>query len=123
MRNDQAEVARRAEDEKSALEAEITRLKDEDEKHATAAQFHQQDLRVQAEIATKAQQDYEDELLKHAEAAKVLQTLRAEFNQLKTESATLRAEAESARVTLHQNESSWEERREHFEQELIDLRT
>ncbi|KAL3419656.1 TPR/MLP1/MLP2-like protein [Phlyctema vagabunda] len=122
-RNQQAEIARQAEEEKAALEVEITRLKDEDERHAAAAQFHQQDLRAQAAIATKAQQDYENELVKHAEAAKILQTLRGEYNQLKTDSATLRAEAESAKVTLSQSESSWEERREQFEQELSELKT
>jgi nucleoprotein TPR len=123
LRNQQSEVARQAEEEKAALEAEISRLKDEDERHATAAQFHQQDLRAQAAIATKAQQDYENELVKHAEAARSLQILRAEHNQLKTESASLKADAESARATLSQSENSWEERRQHFEQELKELRT
>lgn len=123
VRNEQAEIARQVEEEKAALMAEVSRLKDEDEKHATAAQFHQQDLRAQAAIATKAQQDYENELLKHAEAAKLLQNLRAEYNQLKTESATLKAEAESARATLSQSEASWDERREQYEQELSELRT
>jgi nucleoprotein TPR len=123
LRNQQSEVARQAEEEKAVLEAEITRLKDEDERHATAAQFHQQDLRAQAAIATKAQQDYENELVKHAEAAKLLQNLRAEHNQLKTETATLKADAESARVTLSQSESSWEERGAQLEQELKELRS
>lgn len=123
LRNQQADVAKKAEEEKAVLETEISRLKDEDERHATTAQFHQQDLRAQAAIATKAQQDYENELVKHAEAAKLLQNLRAEYNQLKTDSATLRTEAESARVTLSQSESSWEERRVQFELELAELRT
>lgn len=123
VRNQQSEIARQAGEEKATLEAEILRLKDEDERHATAAQFHQQDLRAQAAIATKAQQDYENELVKHAEAAKLLQNLRAEYNQMKTESATLRAEAESAKVALNQSEASWEERRQQFEQELSELKT
>lgn len=123
VRNQQSEVARQAEEEKSTLEHEISRLKEEDEKHSTAAKYHQQDLRAQAAIATKAQQDYENELVKHAEAAKLLQNLRAEHNQLKSETAGLKADAEFSRVALSQNESSWEERREHFEQELKELRT
>jgi nucleoprotein TPR len=123
LRNQQGEVARKAEEEKALLESEISRLKDEDERHATAAQFHQQDLRAQAAIATKAQQDYENELVKHAEAAKLLQTLRGEYNQFKTESATLRAEAESAKLALSQSESSWEERRGQFERELKEVKT
>lgn len=123
VRNQQSEIARQTEDEKAILEQEVARLKDEDERHATAAQFHQQDLRAQAAIATKAQQDYENELVKHAEAAKLLQNLRAEYNQLKSESASLKADAESARVALNQSESSWEERRQQFEQELKEIRS
>lgn len=123
LRSQQVDVTRQAEEERAILEAEISRLKDEDERHATTAQFHQQDLRAQAAIATKAQQDYENELVKHAEAAKLLQNIRAEYNQLKTESATFRTEAESAKVALSQSESSWEERKLQFEQELAELRT
>ncbi|KAG0648731.1 mlp1 [Hyphodiscus hymeniophilus] len=123
LRNQQSEIARQSEDKKAILEAEIARLKDEDERHATAAQFHQQDLRAQAAIATKAQQDYENELVKHAEAAKLLQNLRAEHNELKSASASLRAQAESAQVALSQSGTSWEERRQQFEQELNELKT
>jgi nucleoprotein TPR len=123
LRNQQTELSRQSVEEKAALEDEIIRLRDEDERHATTAQFHQQDLRAQAEIATKAQQDYDHELVKHAEAAKMLQNLRTEYNELRTESASLRAEAESAKVALSQSQSSWEERREQFEQELTELRT
>jgi nucleoprotein TPR len=123
LRSQQSETSRRTEEEKAGLEREIARLKDEDERHATAAQFHQQDLRAQAKIAAKAQQDYEHELVKHAEAAKLLQGLRTEYHQLKSEAASLRAEAESAKVALIQNQSSWEERREQFERELSELRT
>lgn len=123
IREQRADLARRAAEDKVGLEAEIVRLKDEDERHAAAAQFYQQDLRAQAEIAAKAQQDYEHELVKHAEAAKLLQELRGTYNILKTESAGLKAEAESAKVALSQSQMSWEERREQFEIELKELRT
>jgi len=123
LRNEQAEAARRMAEEKAVLEAEVARLKDEDERHATAAQFHQQDLRAQAEIATKAQQDYEHELIKHAEVAQALQELRSNYNVLKSESAGLKSEAESAKVTLSQSQASWEERRNQFEKELQELRS
>lgn len=122
IRSEQAEAARRASEEKSTLEVEIARLKDEDERHATAAQFHQQDLRAQAEIATKAQQDYEHELIKHAEVAQTLQEVRANYNALKSSSAELKAEAESAKAALSQSEASWSERKSNFEKELQELR-
>lgn len=123
LRDSQGEVARKYEDEKAILEEEVNRLKEDSARHVEAARFHQQDLRAQADIASKAQQDYETELVKHAEAAKLVQQLRTEYNQLKTDTATLRAEAESAKVALIQNESSWDDRRQQLEQEMAELKT
>ncbi|KAI0999843.1 hypothetical protein K3495_g8355 [Podosphaera aphanis] len=122
LRNQQGEITKKYEEEKVCFQNEISRLKDEDERHASVAHFHQQDLRAQAEIAAKAQQSYENELVKHAEAAKLLQNVRAELNQMKVDSATLRSEAESSRVVLSQSEISWGERREQLEQEIKELR-
>lgn len=122
LRDSQAEVARRFEDEKAILDDEIKRLKDEEERYTASSQFHQQDLRAQAEIATNAQQAYENEVMKHGETAKSLSNVRAECNQLKTSAATLKAEAESAKATLLQSESSWDERRQRFEREIAELR-
>ncbi|KAI1858196.1 hypothetical protein JX265_010864 [Neoarthrinium moseri] len=123
LRDSQDEVARRFQDEKAMLEDQIKRLKDQEENYTASSTFHQQDLRAQAEIASNAQQQYETEVVKHGETAKALASVRAEYNQLRTAAATLRAEAESAKATLLQNESSWEDRRRRFEQELADLRT
>ncbi|KAK2769965.1 filament-forming protein [Colletotrichum kahawae] len=122
LRDSQAEVARKYEDEKAILDDEIKRLKEESERHSEAAKFHQQDLRAQSEITAKAQQDYEQELVKHAEAAKLVQQLRTEYNELKSQTATLKAEAESAKVTLTQSEGSWEERRQRLEQEMTEIK-
>lgn len=123
LRDSQGEVARKYEDEKAILDEEIKRLKDESARHMEATRYHQQDLRAQAEIASKAQQDYEQELVKHADAAKLVQQLRAEHNILKSEAASLRSEAESAKVTLAQSETSWEDRRQHLEQEMAEIKT
>ncbi|KAM0478913.1 hypothetical protein ACHAPX_004891 [Trichoderma viride] len=122
IRDSQGEIARKYEDEKTILEDEVKRLKEESSRHIEAARYHQQDLRAQAEIASKAQQDYEKELVKHAEAAKLVQQLRTEYNEFKQESASLRAEAESAKVSLAQSESSWEDRRQQLEQEMAELK-
>ncbi|EHK44644.1 hypothetical protein TRIATDRAFT_220313 [Trichoderma atroviride IMI 206040] len=122
IRDSQGEVARKYEDEKTILEEEVKRLKEESSRHIEAARYHQQDLRAQAEIASKAQQDYEKELVKHAEAAKLVQELRTEYNEFRQESASLRAEAESAKVALAQSESSWEDRRQQLEQEMTELK-
>ncbi|TLS23849.1 hypothetical protein PpBr36_08573 [Pyricularia pennisetigena] len=123
LRDSQGEISRRFEDEKRILDSEITRLRDQESRYKETAKHHQANLRAQAEIATKAQQDYEQELLKHAEAAKQLQQLRTEHNKLKSTAATWRSEAESAKLTLSQSESSWEERRKQLEQELSELKT
>ncbi|PHH60967.1 hypothetical protein CDD81_982 [Ophiocordyceps australis] len=121
LRDSQAEVTRRHEDEKNIIQEELNRLREESAKHAEATRYHQQDLRAQADIATKAQQDYEQELVKHAEAARLVQQLRGEYNELKSQTASLRAEAESARMTLAQSESSWDEQRQKLDQEMADL--
>lgn len=123
IRDSQGEVTRKYEDEKTILEEEISRLKEDSARHVEASRFHQQDLRAQADIATRAQQDYEQELVKHAEAAKLVQQLRGEYHELKNDSASLRAEADSAKVALAQNESSWEDRRLKLEQEMAELKT
>jgi nucleoprotein TPR len=123
LHSQEGDRARKVEEEKAALEVEIARLRDDDERHATAAQFHQEDLKAQAEIAQQAQQNYENELVKHAEAAQALQKIRTEYNTVKVEVVELRTETEAARSTLAQNESNWEETKQRYEAELAEMRT
>ncbi|KAI3324369.1 hypothetical protein HD806DRAFT_494888 [Xylariaceae sp. AK1471] len=123
LRDSQADVARRFEEEKAILEEEVKRLKDEEERYTASSQFHQQDLRAQAEIATTAQQAYENEVMKHGETAKTLSNVRNEYNELKTSVTKWKTEAESAKVTLLQSESSWDERRQKFEREISEIRS
>ena len=122
LRNEQAENHRRLEDHKKAFEAELSQLKDQDDRHAAAAQYYQEDLKAQACIAQQAHQNYENELVKHADAAKALQKLRIEYNKLKLEAAEVRTEAESARTSLAQNEENWAELRDRYEGELGELK-
>lgn len=121
LRDEQGEAGRRLEEQKATLEAEITRLKEENERQIAAAQFHQEDLKAQAEIAQHAQQNYESELLKHAEAAKNLQAVRAEANQLKLELVESRTQADTYKKDLAQKEESWKELKERYESELAEL--
>ena len=120
LRTEQAEHARHVEDLKASYESEIARLKDDDERHATAAEFHQKDLKAQAEIAQQAQQNYENELLKHAEAAKSLQQVRNDLNQLRMENFELKNQADTAKTTLAQSEESWADFRNRYERDLAD---
>ena len=123
LRTEQADSGRVLEDQKTALEAEIAKIMDESERHAAAAHFHQEDLKQQAEIAQQAQQNYENELLKHADAAKLLQKVRGDYNQLKIEVLEIKTEAETAKTNLSQSEEAWTGVKERFERELADLRT
>ncbi|GLA78746.1 hypothetical protein AtubIFM55763_000637 [Aspergillus tubingensis] len=121
LRDEQGEAGRHLEEQKAALEAEITRLKDENERQIASAQFHQEDLKAQAEIAQHAQQNYETELVKHAEAAKTLQLVRSEANQLKLEVVELRTQADTFKKDLAQKEESWTEIKDRYESELTEL--
>ena len=123
LRNAQAENGRRLEEHKKEFEAELAQLKDQDDRHAAAAQFYKEDLKVQADIAQQAQQNYENELVKHADAAKILQNVRSDHNELKLEIKALRTDAESARKSLSQSEDSWANTREGYERELAELKT
>lgn len=121
LRDVQSEAEQRLQDQKATYDAEISRLKDQDERYAAAAQYHQEDLKAQAEIAQRAQQNYENELVNHAEAAKNLQAIRNEANQLKLESVDLKTQAESAQKSLAQREESWKELKEQYEREISEL--
>lgn len=123
LRDSQADISRHFEEEKGILEEEVRRLKENEENHTSSYQFHQQDLRQQAEIATTTQRAYENEVMKHGETAKTLFTIRNDYNELKTSVAKFKAEAESAKATLMQSESSWDERRQKFEQEISEIRS
>ncbi|KAF7594327.1 hypothetical protein BBP40_009562 [Aspergillus hancockii] len=121
LRDEQGDVGRRLEEQISHLEAEIKRLKDENERQLAAAQFHQADLKAQAEISQHAQQNYESELVKHAEAAKNLQLIRSEANQLKLELVESRTQADTYKKDLAQKKESWSELKERYESEISEL--
>ncbi|KAI0420921.1 hypothetical protein F5X98DRAFT_361591 [Xylaria grammica] len=72
----------------NTLSTKEATIKELEQRADLAQEFHQQDLRAQAEIAASAQEAYENEVMKHGETAKALSNVRNEYNQLKT-SATL----------------------------------
>jgi len=123
LRTAHDDSTRKLNEQKAASDAELARLRDDADRYAEEKKLYQEDLKAQAEIAQQAQQSYEDELLKHAEAAKSLQTVRSEYNELRTEVAGVRAEAEASKASLEQAEESWAEQKESFERELDDMKT
>lgn len=122
LRSQTDENRRRLEEQENYYEAKIAQLKDQDDRHAAAAQYLQEDLKAQAEIAQQAQQNYENELVKHAEAAKALQLVREQLNEFKLQAIELKTEADSARVNLSQNKELWAESRDRYENELHDIK-
>lgn len=110
-------------EQKTILEGEVARLKDESERYQETAKLCQEDLKAQARIAQNAQQSYEAELIRHAEASQNLQKVRSEYNELKEEVGELKSEAQAAKTALESSKDSWEETKARYERELTDLRT
>ncbi|KAF4312817.1 Prefoldin [Botryosphaeria dothidea] len=122
LRTGHEENLARFNEQRAILQSEIDRLKDESERYQETAKLCQEDLKAQATIAQQAQQSYESELVKHAEAAQNLQKVRTEHNQLKAEVAEIRAEAQAAKTALESGEDSWNETRARYEREISDLK-
>ena len=122
LRSQSAENDRRLEEQERSYGARFTQLKDQDDRHAAAAQYLQDDLRVQAEIAQQAQHNNENELVKHAEAAKALQSVREQLNELKLQTIELKTEAESARANLRESKDLWAESKDRYEKELHNIK-
>ncbi|QKX63321.1 uncharacterized protein TRUGW13939_10491 [Talaromyces rugulosus] len=121
LRDEQSEVTRRFEEQKAGFESDIVRLKEEAERQLENAKTYEQSVQAQAEIAQQAQQNYENELLKHAEAAKQLQTVRSEANELRLEIVGVRTQAENSKKDLTQKEESWKEQKDRYEGEILEL--
>ena len=89
-------------EQKTTLDAEIALgSRTTPDRYSEEKKLYQEDLKAQAEIAQQAQQSYEDELLKHAEAARSLQGVRKEYNELRTDRLpTIKAESEASKASL-----------------------
>ncbi|KAF3926492.1 hypothetical protein AA313_de0208422 [Arthrobotrys entomopaga] len=122
LRQEQAESVRIKEDQLKLQESEIASLKDEVKSQMMASKHHQDDLKRQAQIAQEAQQSYEQELMKHAQAADALQKIRSDFTNLKMQVHGFKTEAETAKSMLESSSASWEGQKETYEKELKEVR-
>ncbi|KAL9057915.1 MAG: hypothetical protein Q9162_002042 [Coniocarpon cinnabarinum] len=116
--NHQVELDR----QKADYEAQLARLTDESDRYKATAELRLEDVKEQAAIAQRAQQNYEAELIKHGDAAKKLQDVRTELNEVKLQVASARSDAETARAQLTQSEESWTSSREALETEVSELK-
>ncbi|GAM83894.1 hypothetical protein ANO11243_018840 [Dothideomycetidae sp. 11243] len=123
LRTQHEQSGMQLEAQKTSLEGDLARLQVECERQTEKAKMYQQDLKAQAQIAQQAQQSYEDELVKHADAARNLQTVRVEYNTLRTEVASIRADAEASKASLSQGQEKWSELRDQYEKELNETRS
>ncbi|KAH9864279.1 hypothetical protein J1614_010213 [Plenodomus biglobosus] len=108
--------------QKDLLETEISRLKNDvaDYKEEAAAQA--EFVKTQADIAARAQQDYEAELAKHGQTMEKLRSLRDEQDQLKADIAQFKAQAEAARTTLEQSQEYWKTTQGQLEEQITDAK-
>lgn len=108
--------------QKESLEAEITRIKNDVTDYKAEAEAQSELVKSQAEIAARAQQDYEHELAKHGETMKTLRTLRDEHNQVRSEIAQFKTQAESARSALEQSQEHWKSTQEQYDTQIAEAK-
>ena len=117
--NEKLELSQKKDD----LEAQISRMQDDVNDYKAEMETQKQLVVSQADIATRAQQDYENELAKHGETMKNLRALREQHNKLSTEVMQYKTEAEAARASLAQNEEHWTSVEERLARELTEAQT
>ncbi|KAG9193902.1 hypothetical protein G6011_03937 [Alternaria panax] len=108
--------------EKESLEAEIARLKNDVADYKAEAENQTQYVKTQADIAERAQKDYEHEFQKHAESMEKLRELRDEHNQLQSQITEFKTQAEAARTTLEQSQEHWKSTEGRYEEQITEAR-
>ncbi|CBY00423.1 hypothetical protein IAQ61_011351 [Plenodomus lingam] len=108
--------------QKDLLEMEISRLKNDVADYKEEATAQAEFVKTQADIAARAQQDYEAELAKHGQTMEKLRTLRDEQDQLKADIAQFKAQAEAARNTLERSQEHWKTTQTQLEEQITDAK-
>jgi nucleoprotein TPR len=122
LRTNAEDITSRLAEQKAIFESDMARLRDDAERYVEEKKLFQEDLKAQAAIAQQAQQSYEDELVKHADAARSLQLARKELTEVRSSVSTAHAEAEAAKISLERSEESWKDQRERFEADIEELK-
>jgi nucleoprotein TPR len=108
--------------QKDILEAEITRLNNEMEDYKVEAENQTQFVKTQGDIAKRAQDDYDHELKKHAEAMERLEKMREQRDQLQSEMTQFKTQAEAARTALEQSQEHWKSTEGRYEEQIAEAR-
>jgi nucleoprotein TPR len=122
LRGQHEQDTMRLSQEKESLEAEIVNLKNDVSDYKAEAERQMQYVKSQAEIATRARQDYEHELAKHGDTMNTLRTLREEYNVIKSEITQFKSQAEAARAALEQSEENWKSTRSQYESQTAEAK-
>lgn len=123
FKEEESKKIRAVEEEKSQLESTLNGLRENESRLNEMQQSLKDDLEGQRQIAKEAQDNYEKELVKHAEAANTVQNLRSENGELKEKMVELTSKAESATKQLNTSETSWDSQKYEYEHEIEQLKS
>ncbi|CAI6325958.1 unnamed protein product [Periconia digitata] len=123
LRGGQSQEILQLTQKQQSLEAEIATLKENINDCQAEIESKTQDVSAQAEIAKRAQQDYENEFRKHGETMANLRTVRAERDTFSGEITQYKTQAEAASASLAQNEEHLASTQEQYKRELEEART
>ena len=133
MRSAQGELATFKEDEskkigqhvaeENRLQGLVDALQSNETRLQESISHMKDDISRQSSIAADAQQNYEREVVKHADATSALQALRVDHSKLKEQIFDLTTKAQRASDQLVTSESSWESQKYSYEQEIEQLKS
>lgn len=122
LEKERQEKIKDLETEKNRLQKLVDVLKSNEAKFDTEISKVQNGFSQQAKINSDARLNYEQELVKHAEAANALKSLRQEYLELKNKVSELQKSADSATEKLILSENSWASQKQAYEQEIENLK-
>lgn len=110
-------------DDQQRLQGLVQILQNNESKFNDEIQKIKDDLAQQIKISDSSRQNYDQELVKHADAANSLNILRAEYADLKEQVNEFKQVAESAAEKLSSSQSSWNTQKYTYEQEIEKLKS
>lgn len=120
---EESNVVKQLREENSKLESSLKALQDNEAHLMRVQQQLKDELNNSGKLSREAQENYDKELVKHAEAAKTAQALREEVAQLKETISKLSKDEERAREQLSSSQASWDGQKYTYEYEIEQLKS
>ncbi|KZV92725.1 hypothetical protein EXIGLDRAFT_836242 [Exidia glandulosa HHB12029] len=108
-------------EDKRTLEDTILEVTNSNSMSSTDREAHANELRQQQERAQLAEEQYQRELVAHADAIKVLERTREQLLQAQAASREHQTQAETAQAKLLTSETSWSVQREMLDKQIAEL--